>query len=157
MEDERKPGDPTVEKLALDMKAVGLLYPSDADLRTVLASEVLDPRDQQVMRVVSSLGAGKPKRGLATIIVALGELILTSFLMVGGVASIAGLFLGGTNPDMIIRYFGTAIGSDLASGPLYQLLPVLEVLLSVLLLVSSLYLLRRASLTLKEAGFGLSE
>lgn len=147
--------DPMVARLALDMKAVALLHPEEADLRNVLTEGVLDARDEHVRRVVASLGAGRPQKGSASLVIALGEMALACFLMASGIVAIASLFGGGGSPQQVVQYFaGTAGG--LASEPFLQVLPLIEVGISVALLLSALYSLRRASFNLKEAGLTAS-
>lgn len=149
----RYENDPMLTRLALDMKAVALLYPAEADLRAALTANVLDSRDEGVRRVVESLSEGKPRRGSGPLVVAVGELILASFLMASGLVAIASLFGGGSNPAQVIQYFSGAVGGISGAEPFTQVLPLIEVGLSVALLLSALYALRRASVNIKEAGF----
>ncbi len=145
--------DFTASKLVLDMKALALLHPTDSDLRAVVANTVLGSYDDQVARVVDSLRAGRPQRKSNNVAVAIGELLLASFLMVAGLVAISPLLIGASDPSTIVNYFSTSIGEIATSPSFFPLLPELVVVLSVALLLSALYALRKASTTLKEEGF----
>ena len=144
--------DMLVSKLILDIKALSLLHPSDLDLRSAVTEKVLSSSDDQVKRFVSSLKARKPQGGRSGIIIAVGELLLASFLMVAGVVMIAPLLVGGSTPDSLLRYFSSEIGQVTTSPSFLPIIPELVVLLAALLLISAVYALRRASLTLREEG-----
>ncbi len=141
-----------VMKLLLDMKAVGLLHPSENELRSALETSILDSRDEQVRRVVSSMGAGKTGGRTGSVMVAVGELVLASFLMISGLLAISALFSGGGSSSYILQFFSSSLNGMVSASPMRQALPVLELAFSILLLLSALYALRRASATLKEAG-----
>jgi uncharacterized membrane protein len=141
-----------VMKLVLDMKAVGLLHPSESELRSALETSILDSKDEQVRRVVDSMGIGKTNGRTGSVVVAVGELILASFLMVSGLLAISALFSGGASSNYIVQFFSSSVNDAVATSPMRQALPVLELTFSILLLLSSLFALRRASATLKKAG-----
>ena len=145
--------DPFLTKLALDMKGLALLYPSDSELREALRKGILESHDEQLQRVLASLSegkTGKPGNGVA---LAIGQLILGSFLMVAGVAAIAPLLMGVTSPSALTNFFGEAVSHAAATPAFFPELPELVILLSVALLLSSLYALRRASVGLRDAGY----
>jgi hypothetical protein len=142
-----------ISKLVLDMKGLALLHPSDAELRSVVRSGLLDTHDEQVKRVLQSFDTGRPEKKGGSVAIALGELILGSFLMAAGVVAIAPFLVGVTDPRSLIQYFGSAVGGMATAPAFLPLLPELVILLSVALLLSALYSLRKASVTLKEEGF----
>jgi len=152
-----KPGDRApdalVSRLVLDMKGLALLHPSDDDLHSVIRGGLQDIRDEQVLRVIHSLTEGTPERKGNSVALALGELILGSFLMVAGVLAIAPFLAGITDPRSLVLYFSSAIGGLVTAPTFFPALPEVVILLSVALLLSALYALRRASVTLKEEGF----
>ena len=141
-----------VMKLLLDMKAVGLLHPSENELRSALETSILNSKDEQVRRVVSSMGASRTSGQTGSVVVAVGELVLASFLMISGLLAISALFSGSASSSYILQFFSSSLNGIESSSPLRQALPVLELAFSILLLLSALYALRRASATLKEAG-----
>jgi hypothetical protein len=145
--------DPMILKLVLDMKAVGLLHPSESELRSALEASILDSKDDQVKRVVDSMGSGRTDSRAGSAVVAVGELVLASFLMVSGLLGISALFSGSVSSDYIIQFFSSSIGNMVTTAPMRQALPILDLTFSILLLLSALYALRWASVTLKKAGF----
>ncbi|MGD0396137.1 MAG: hypothetical protein ABSB26_04420 [Nitrososphaerales archaeon] len=147
-----KKDDPMVMKLVLDMKAVGLLHPSESELRSALETSILDSKDEQVRRVVNSMGVGKTNGRTGSVVVAVGELILASLLMISGLLAISALFSGSASSNYIVQFFSSSVNDVVTTSPMQQALPVLELAFSILLLLSALYTLRRASATLKKAG-----
>lgn len=153
MNQDGKQQDPFLSKLVLDMKALGLLYPSDVELRNVVQTGLLDTHDEQLQRVLHSLSSGRPEKNGNSVALALGQLILGSFLMVAGIAAIAPFLMGVTNSSALAKFFGAALANAAAAPAFFPVLPELVILLSVALLLSALYALRRASVTLKDAGY----
>lgn len=153
MNQDAKQQDPFLSKLVLDMKALGLLYPSDVELRNVVQTGLLDTHDEQLQRVLHSLSSGRPEKNGNSVALALGQLILGSFLMVAGIAAIAPFLMGVTNSSALAKFFGAALSNAAAAPAFFPVLPELVILLSVALLLSALYALRRASVTLKDAGY----
>jgi len=149
--DERQ--DYIASRLLLDMKALALLHPSDADLQALVDGSLLASHDDQVARVIDSLGVKRPRRAGGSVVIAIGELLLASFLMVGGLVAIAPFLTGVSTSNSLVQYFSTSMKSLATSPAFFPVLPELVVLLSVVLLISALYALRKASLTLKEEGF----
>jgi len=142
-----------LSKLTLDMKALALLCPSDFELRSVVQRGLADTHDEQVHRVLDSLTAAKTEKKDNGLALAVGQLILGSFLMVAGVSAIAPLLMGATSPGAIASFFSNALSTASASPVFFPALPELVVVLSMALLLSALYSLRRASVTLKDAGY----
>lgn len=145
--------NPMVDRLVLDMKAVGLLYNSDVELRETMSARVVGSHDEQVRRVLASVAGGRPRKERGNFLIAVGELLLASFLMIFGLLLIVPLIGGAVTSTSLVNYFGTAIGQFAASNPVFPALPELVIVLAVLLLMSALYALRKASGTLKEEGY----
>jgi len=72
--------------------------------------------------------------------------------MASGLLAISALFSGGASSNYIVQFFSSSVNDLVATSPMQQALPVLELAFSILLLLSALYALRRASATLKNAG-----
>ncbi|HXW36652.1 MAG TPA: hypothetical protein VEJ36_01935 [Nitrososphaerales archaeon] len=140
-------------KLVLDMKALALLNPSDKDLQKLVTENLLDSHDDQVRRVLDSIKSVSPRKGEGNVVIAVGELLLASFLMIAGLVAIAPFLAGVSSPSTLLQYFSSSIGTLATSPAFFPVLPELVVLLSVVLLMSALYALRKASATLKEQGF----
>jgi hypothetical protein len=139
-------------KLLLDMKALALLHPSDNDLRAIVRTSILESRDDQVKRLVDSLKADESEGVFNGMIIAIGELLTASFLMVSGILMIAPFLVGARSASSLVGYFSSAVGSVVTAPAFLPFLPELVVLLAILLLMSSLYLLRRAAGALKAGS-----
>jgi len=97
--------------------------------------------------------SGKEERGGNGVALALGQLILGSFLMLAGIVAIAPFLTGGTSSSALVSFFGAALSNVATAPAFFPVLPELVILLSVALLLSALYALRNASVALREAGY----
>jgi len=149
--DERA-GEELVARLKLDVKALTLLYESDADLRPVLERSLLESRDGYVTRFVSLLQSRRPSEDEGNIPVALGEIVLASFLTIVGLAAFVPVMAGLSTPQEWMGYFSSAVGTSFAHGPLFAGVPLLDFIFSAMLLLGAFYSLRRAAKNLKNAG-----
>ena len=80
MSKDEKAGDEVVARLKLDVKALTLLYESDADLRPVLERSLLESQEGYVTRFVGLLQSKRPSGDGGNLPVAVGEIVLASFL-----------------------------------------------------------------------------
>jgi len=148
-------GKEVVARLKLDVKALTLLYESDADLRPVLERSLLESQDSYVMRFVSLLQSRRPAGDDGNLPVAVGEIVLASFLTIIGLAAFAPVMAGLSTPQQWLDYFSSALGPSSANGPLYFGVPLLDFVFSAMLLLGAFYSLRRAAKNLKNAGMVL--
>jgi hypothetical protein len=148
-----KAGDEVVARLKLDVKALTLLYESDADLRPVLERSLLESQDSYVTRFVGLLQSrrqsGEEGNNLP---VALGEIVLASFLTIVGLAAFVPVMAGLSTPQQWLGYFSSALAPSFTNGPLYSGIPLLDFVFSAMLLLGAFYSLRRAAKNLKNAG-----
>jgi hypothetical protein len=145
-----------VARLKLDVKALTLLYESDADLRPVLERSLVESQEDYVLRFVSLLQSRRPKsEDDGNLPVALGELVLASFLTIIGLASFVPVLAGLTTPQQWLGYFSSALAPSLTSGPFFFGAPLLDFVFSAMLLLGAFYSLRRATKNLKKAGMVL--
>ncbi|HEV2389416.1 MAG TPA: hypothetical protein VGS04_01710 [Nitrososphaerales archaeon] len=155
MSKDEKAGDDVVARLKLDVKALTLLYESDADLRPVLERSLLDSQDSYVTRFVGLLQSRRPSDDSGNLPVALGEIVLASFLTIVGLAAFVPVMAGLSTPQQWVGYFSGALGASFAKGPLFVGVPLLDFVFSALLLLGAFYSLRRAAKNLKNAGMKL--
>lgn len=155
MSKDQKAREDVVARLTLDVKALTLLYESDADLRPVLERSLLDSQDAHVTRFVSLLQSRRPSEDGGNLPVALGEIVLASFLTIVGLAAFVPVMEGLSTPKQWFGYFSSALGPSFANGPLYVGVPLLDFVFSALLLLGAFYSLRRAAKNLKNAGMNL--
>jgi hypothetical protein len=152
-----KAGDELVARLKLDVKALTLLYESDADLRPVLATSLLESQDGYMMSFVALLQPRRPSKGEGNIPMALGEIVLASFLTIIGLAAFVPVTAGMDTPQQWLGYFSSTLAPSVTSGPLYFGIPLLDFVFSAVLLLGAFYSLRRASKNLKNAGLILEQ
>ena len=155
MSKDSKAAEEVVARLKLDVKALTLLYESDADLRPVLERSLLESQEGYIARFVSLLQSRRPPRDGGNLPMALGEIVLASFLTILGLAAFVPAMAGLSSPQQWISYFSSAVGTTFASQPLYSGVPALDFLFSALLLLGAFYSLRRAGKNLKNAGMAL--
>ena len=145
-------GDEIVARLKLDVRALTLLYESDADLRHVLEKSFLESQDSYVMRFMSLLQFRRPSKDGGNVPIAMGEIVLAAFLTIVGLAAFVPVLAGLSTPQQWLGYFSSALAPSSANGPLYSAVPLLDFVFSAMLLLGAFYSLRRASRSLKNAG-----
>ena len=126
MSKDEKAGRELVARLKLDVKALTLLYESDAELRPVLERSLLDSQDPYVARFVSLLQSRRPPEGDGSLSVAVGEIVLASFLTIVGLAAFVPVLAGLSTPQQWVGYFSSALGPSIAKGPLFVGVPLLD-------------------------------
>jgi hypothetical protein len=142
-----------VARLKLDVKALTLLHESDADLRLVLERSLVESQEDYALRFVSALQSRRPpSRDDGNLPVALGEIVLASFLTIIGLASFVPVLAGLTTPQQWLGYFSGDLAPSITKGPFFLGVPLLDFVFSAMLLLGAFYSLRRATKNLKKAG-----
>jgi hypothetical protein len=147
-----KAGDEVVSRLKLDVRALTLLYESDAELRPVVEKAFLESQDDYMMRFTAMLQRRRSTDGGGNIPVALGEIVLASFLTIVGLAAFVPVMAGFSSPQQWLDYYASVLARSVTSGPLSFGVTILDFLFAALLLLGAFYSLRRASINLKRAG-----
>ncbi|HUI00078.1 MAG TPA: hypothetical protein VLX56_00445 [Nitrososphaerales archaeon] len=142
--------DEVVARLKLDVKALTLLYESDADLQPVLERSLVESQEDYVRRFIGLVQSKSPPQKGGGVPVAVGEIVLASFLTIVGLAAFVPVLAGVATPQQLGSYL-SGLGSA-TGGPLSYGIPLLDFLFSALLLLGAFYTLRRASKNLKDAG-----
>lgn len=151
--DERE--EELLDKLILDIKALVLLHGSDVELKARLQRELAESHDESLKRFVESLQSGKRPGTGRLVVIAAGELILASLLVLAGTVTLIPVMAGITSPQGLVSYFSGQIYSSLASSPLYPYTGLIEFAAGALLVLSAFYTLRQAALSLKEMGLAI--
>lgn len=142
-----------INRLILDAKALVLLSESDEKLVTFLRENILHSHDEQVAKFVSLMRPVKNSESIsARLMIAIGELVLASFLIFVGLSVLAPSLMGLQSPNQLLAYFSELVSGISATALSNPIIPVLDFIFSFLLLFGSFYLLRHASVDLKEAG-----
>ena len=140
-----------LSRLKLDMRALSLLHESDSVLRPIVERSLLESQDAYVVRFLALLQSRRPPEKEGSLVIAIAEIVLASFLTLVGLAAIVPVMAGMTTPQLWVGYFSSAIASS-TNGPLYFGAPILDFVFSGALLLGAFYSLRRASKNLKNAG-----
>jgi len=138
--------------LLLDIKALTTLYPSDSDLRGVLEKSLVDYSDDDVKRLTDIIRPVRHSSRLGSSLVATGEILFASFLAILGIGSFVPSMIGVESPAQFFDYFAGRLAPSFGTGPLASAASVLDLAFSILLIISALYLLRRAAIELRDAG-----
>jgi ABC-type uncharacterized transport system YnjBCD permease subunit len=145
-------GDELVSKLKLDVKALTLLYESDAALKDVVDRAFTLSGDASMLRFAGMLQPRRKPGGAGSILISVGEIILASFLTVLGLAAFVPAMIGLLTPHQFIEYFSNVLAPSLNSGPLYVGAPALDFVFASVLVLCAFYTLRQASRSIKESG-----
>ena len=148
----KDPSEQIVNHLILDIKALMLLGQSKESLRQLLDLNLAQSHDEHIVEFLELMKPGK-KKGISAqsyLIVAIGELILSSFLLIGGLATILPSLVGLTSPEQLVSFIGDItqrISVPTLSNPI---VPILELVLALALLFGAFNTVRLASINLQE-------
>jgi hypothetical protein len=149
---DEKAGDEIISRLKLDIRALTLLHESDAELRPILEESFLESQDEYVTRFMRLIQPRLASESDGNVPMALGEIVLASFLTILGLAAFVPVMVGLSSPQQWADYFSSALSPSFAGGPLYFGVPLLDFVFSAMLLLGAFYSLRRAAKNLKRAG-----
>jgi hypothetical protein len=147
-----KRSDESLDKLILDIKALVLLHGQDTDLGAKLQSQILNSHDESVKSFAAALQAGRKHDAGRLAVIALGELLLASILILAGAAALAPNLVGISSPQQIVNYLLEQISGSLSNSPIYPYTSFIGFAVGALLLLSAFYTLRQAALDLRKAG-----
>jgi len=138
--------------MQLDIRALTLLYESDSKLGPVLERSFVESQDEHVTRFLRLIQPRRSSEQGGNIPMAVGEIVLASFLTIIGLAAFVPVMAGVSTPQQWLDYFTAVVSPSITSGPLYFGLPLLDFAFSAALLLGAFYSLRRAARNLKNAG-----
>jgi len=140
------------DKLLLQAKAVSLLYGTEAELRAKMEEKFLNSNDESIRRFVKAMQVGNPTRTGRILIVALGELVMASLLVIAAGVILVPTVLGVSTYNGLVQYFTEVASTTLKGSPLSPYISLVEFVLGVLLMLTAFFALHEAALGLKEAG-----
>jgi len=153
LETNEKAGDEIVARLKLDIKALTLLFESDADLKPVVERSFIESQDGYMVRFMGLLQSRRSTNSNdGSFPIALGEIILAAFLTILGLATFVPVTAGVSEPQQWMNYFSSALAPTFTNGPLYRGISLVNFLFAAALLLGAFYSLRRAGRSLKSAG-----
>ena len=142
-----------LDRLVLDIKAATLLYGSESDLRDDLHTKIAGSHDQSVQEFVKALQLERPSRAGKLLAIALGELVMTSILVVAGAVVLVPTAMGLNTVGSLAQYYASRVNGSISASPLSPYISFVEFAIGVLLVLSAFFALREAASNLKEAGF----
>jgi len=145
-------GDELVSKLKLDVKAISLIYGSDATLKEILDGAFTNSGDDDMLRFAGLLQSKRRPGGGGPLLISVGEIILASFLTILGIAAFVPSLIGLVTPHQFLDYFSRALAPSLNSGPLYVAAPAVNFVFAAVIMLCAFYTLRQASQNIKDSG-----
>ena len=144
-----------LDRLVLEIKAVSLLYGSEAELRDKLGSEVTESNDESIRRFVKALQTEGPVQTGRRLALALGELLTAAILVVAGAVVLVPTVVGVNTLSSLAQYFAERTSGAVGTSPLSPYLSFMEFGVGVVLLLAAFFSLREAALNLKQAGLAV--
>jgi hypothetical protein len=147
--------DELLDRLILEIKALALLYGSEAELRGRLEGKVTESHDENVRRFVEALQTERPVETGRRLALALGELLTAALLVVAGAVVLIPTIVGVNTLSSLVQYFAERTSGTVGTSPLSPYLSFMEFAVGVVLLLSAFFALREAALNLKQAGLAV--
>jgi hypothetical protein len=145
-----------LDRLILDVKAVSLLYPTEAELQDRLEERMVRSNDESIRKFVKALqfrgGGGQPGRLL---IIAMGDLLLASLLVIAGAVILVPTVVGVNTLQGLVQFFADRSSSGTVGSFLTPYLSFVEFALGAVLVISAFYSLREAASNLQQAGISI--
>ncbi len=147
--------DELLDRLILEVKAIALLYGSDAELKERLESRLTDSHDEGVRRFVRALQSETREETGRLLAIAVGELVMASLLVFAGTIVLVPTVAGISSLAGLAQYFAERAGGSLAGSPLSPYISIIEFVLGVALVLSAFFALREAAANLKQVGLAV--
>ena len=144
-----------LDRLILEIKAVSLLYGSDAELRDRVESKITESNDESVRRFVKALQTEGPVQSGRKLALALGELLTAAILVTAGAVVLVPTVVGVNTLASLVQYFAERTSGTVGTSPLSPYLSFMEFGVGVVLLLAAFFSLREAALNLKQAGLAV--
>lgn len=152
VQDEGRESD-YLNQIILDIKALVLLKRSDEQFRSMIEKKLVNSHDEDVRVFVSALGRGPRSHG--SVASAVSEMMLSALLLVSGLLVLAPLLVGASTPQVFSSYLAEVAALSSKHVSLFPAIAIALFLFSLILIIGSAVLLRRAAHELKESGYTL--
>lgn len=144
-----------LDRLILEIKAVALLYGTDAELRERLEAKLTDSHDEGVRRFVRALQRETRMETGRLFAIAIGELVMASLLVVAGTIALIPTVAGVNSLAGLAQYLAERVGEVAVGSPLSPYVSLIEFALGVALILSAFFALREAASNLKQVGLAV--
>lgn len=156
MADKEDPLDPIMERLFLDVKSIMILGRNDPQVQNDMRRRIFDSYDEDVVNFREIIQKGKVVDFRNLFFMALGEIVFSALLLLIGLNLLIPSIFSVANPSKIVDYFKNFVITYSNSIGFFDIIIIVDFLISILMLVSAFYMLRQASGNLKEAGLLVS-
>jgi len=144
-----------LDRLVLEIKAVSLLYGSEAELRDRLESKIAESNDESIRRFVGALQTERHVQTGGRLALAFGELLTAAILVIAGAVVLIPTIVGVNTLSSLTQYFAQRTSGTIGTSPFSPYLSFMEFGVGVLLLLSAFFALREAALNLKQTGLSV--
>lgn len=144
-----------LDRLLLEAKGISLLLGSDAELKAALDRKLIESHDESLKRFVNAMQTKKPSGTGRLLVIAMGELVMASLLVVGGTVVLIPSVAGVSSYASLVQYLTDRVSGVLGSSPLSPYLSPIEFGLGVVLMLTAFFSLREAAHNLKQAGLSV--
>ncbi|MDG6928984.1 MAG: hypothetical protein JRN39_02965 [Nitrososphaerota archaeon] len=152
MNDTDDPVERMLRQVALDIKGAMLLGASDEATKRALEKVVNDSHDEHVQHFFALVREGKGAGGRASALaMALGEIVLASVLIIGGLILLTPLVAGISQPEQLYTYLVQALLAPIVTTPLFPFVRAIEFGLAIVLMLAAMYTLRQAGASFRKA------
>ncbi|MEM3186181.1 MAG: hypothetical protein QXQ39_05820 [Conexivisphaerales archaeon] len=142
-----------LKQVIVDIKGVMLLHESDTTMKEALNRIVSESHDEDVRHFFKLIGEEyREKVAGSFVLIAIGEMVISSILIIAGLALLAPIITGLNNINQLYQYFTKLLYYLFMNTQYFPLLKLLDFILAALLLLSAVYTLRYAALSLARAG-----
>jgi len=144
-----------LDRLILEIKALALLYGSEAELSKRVEGKITESNDESVRRFVRVLQTGRLAETRGRLTLALGELLTAAILVVAGAVVLLPTVVGVNTLTNLVQYFAERTSGSVGTSPFSPYLSFMEFAVGALLLLSAFFALREAALNLRRAGLAV--
>jgi|YelNatPaOPRAMG01_1025707.scaffolds.fasta_scaffold22401_3 hypothetical protein len=156
MADKEESLDPIMERLFLDIKSIMILGRNDPQVQNDMRRRIFDSYDEDVANFRELIQKGKVIEFRNLFFMAVGEIVFSALLLLIGLNLLIPSIFSVADPSRIVDYFKNFIITYSNSIGFFDIIIIVDFLISILMLVSAFYMLRQASGNLKEAGLLVS-
>lgn len=140
-----------IDATVIDIKALMLLMEKKSDFYNQIRRKFAESGERDIRLFTEIISREKDLRKGRTIIISTGELLLSAFLILFGI-SVAIPSLEGINSFNALISFYTGTQYYFHGFVSVALILLIDLILSVLLLISAFYTIREAAIRIREAG-----
>ncbi|MCL5438249.1 MAG: hypothetical protein M1148_03525 [Candidatus Thermoplasmatota archaeon] len=142
--------DNVLDQVILSIKGLMLLAPGTAGSSNMIRKKISESLDDDLRNFASLVSVKRSHKVGSMVLMAIGEIIIASFLiLMGALLAIPPVLTGGSGG---LQSFLSATGTALSYSGSSVISSMVDFFLSIILLLSAFYSIREAARSLNEAG-----